>query len=109
MRLAKEAQAVFEAADQQGRSLTVDERVHVEDLLKRAKDHREMETALREIDPGGNSVRIGGGETTRGLTPGEIFTSSEGYKSALRDRGESWTTGPIDVGPIGAPDEGHAA
>src|SRR5215212_10702846 len=103
LRLAEEAKAIFEAADEANRVLSSDERRYVEDLLERAKQHGEAERKIKAIGeqlgspssvfPAGSDVSTGG------LTPGERFVQSGGYKAVLRDRGERWSTGMVDVGP----------
>jgi HK97 family phage major capsid protein len=102
-RLATEAKAIFEAADKQGRALTGEERLHVQDLVARAEEHADCEKSFREIDRklggGVNNVFAGGGQPS-GASPGEMFTMSEGYRSikSAGSRGQSWTSGLVDVG-----------
>jgi hypothetical protein len=104
LRLAEEAKAIFEAADEANRVLSSDERRYVEDLLERAKQHGEAERKIKAIGeqlgspssvfPAGSDVSTGG------LTPGERFVSSQGYKSISGgNRAERWSTGMVDVGP----------
>jgi HK97 family phage major capsid protein len=71
----------------------------VKELLDRAREHHGLEERLRELDPGGMpSVRAGGGQLMA-ASIGEAFTSSAGYKSIRSGRGNSWSTGLVDVGP----------
>jgi HK97 family phage major capsid protein len=104
LRLAQEAKGVFEAADKQNRALTGDERIHVEGLLKRAEEHGEAEKKLKELGqqlgaPGiafqGLDGRVGGG-------PGDRFVKSSEYLK-IKDpaaRGQTWSTGPIQVSDV---------
>ena len=91
-RLAQEAKAVFEAADRKNRALSADERIHVEELISRAKEHREAEKSLRELDPGmGNVFTDPNANWGGGLGPGDRFISSAEYK-AIRDPGNRGQT-----------------
>jgi hypothetical protein len=103
LRLAKEAQAMFEAADKQNRALTADERIHVDELLDRAKDHHEMEKKVRDLghDLGAGIGSVHLGEITGG-GPGERFVKAQEYLR-IKDpgsRGQNWSTGPIQVSDI---------
>ena len=106
LRLAEEAKAIFEAADQANRALTSDERVHVESLLDRARERHDAEAKLKDLGvllgpatPGGftDPARVGGFHNA-----GEAFVASEGYKAIRQGlRGETWTTGLVDCGDVG--------
>jgi HK97 family phage major capsid protein len=99
---------MFEQADRENRSLTADERTYVKDLLTRAQERGEYEKQFREID-----ANLGGGVSNvftdpnahraNGGDPGSAFINSEGYKAIKNSasRGQSWTSGLIDVGPVG--------
>jgi hypothetical protein len=50
IRLAQEAQGIFEQADKEGRTLTGDERIYVENLLERSKESHELERKFQELD-----------------------------------------------------------
>jgi hypothetical protein len=93
----------FEAADRQGRALTGDERLHVEGLLRRGKELHANASQWADIGQAFGSgpvhAKDPSGSRTSGLTMGEQFVSSEGYKAIRHSRGESWTTGLIEVGP----------
>jgi HK97 family phage major capsid protein len=104
LRLAQEAKGILEAADKSGRALTSDERIYVEQLLDRAKEQGAVERQLKDIgeqlgNPGPVFKDAGGPFNAAG-SPGEAFVQSEGYKSIRdsRNRGDNWTTGPVDVG-----------
>jgi HK97 family phage major capsid protein len=101
--LAQEAQAIFEVADREGRALDPDERQHVESLLNRAEERGEMERRLKAtglFGDGGQTLSAGN-YTAGAMTPGQIFTSSEAYKSLFGEggaRGEKWTIPPVEIG-----------
>jgi len=99
LRLAQEAQAIFEAADKKNRALTADERNYVEDLLERAREQGAAEKKMDEIGRqlGGGKLGVSKDQSFGGQTPGERFVQSEGYKSILTGRGERWSTGLIEV------------
>jgi len=99
-RLASEAEGIYEAADRQGRALTADERTYVQTLLDRAQEHYSGAKQWAEIghELGGPQLIDKGGRMS-GLTPGELFVSSEGYKAVRHNRGEQWSTGLVKVGP----------
>ncbi len=101
VRLAQEAQAIFKAADANGRPLTADERVHVEDLLERATDAHNLETKMADMGD-----RLGAPDASAGFDPpfgrqgpGDVFIQSAGYK-AIKDptaRSQTWSSGMVDV------------
>src|SRR4051812_45204588 len=94
-RLAEEAKAMFEQADRENRALTADERVYAKDLVDRAKERGQYERQFKQIDlPGvGNVFTDPIGASVGGGSPGEMFASSEAYKSIRdsRSRGDNWT------------------
>jgi HK97 family phage major capsid protein len=104
-RLAEKAQAMFAAADREGRSLTPTEREQVEQLLDEARDHGRFEKQFRELGEqlGGGmpSVMPGGAPNLAAgaLTPGEAFIRSDGYKAIQNAAGrpQQWTSGLVEV------------
>lgn len=103
--LADAIEDMWQRAEREGRDLTAAERNTMQELVDAAKSQHQIEQKMREIGGGGafatptdpNSSFAGG------VTPGERFTASAGYK-AIKDpgsRGQSWTTGPVDVGNPG--------
>jgi HK97 family phage major capsid protein len=101
--LAQEAKSIFEAADMQGRALTADERVYVEQLLERAEERGHAEQRLKAtglFGNGGPMLPAGGFEFGHPQTIGEAFTSSEQYKAFFGPGGarpERWSMPPIEV------------
>ena len=112
--LAQQAQEYFLRADAEGRELTTTERRDVKSLLAQAERASNMEaragleTIGRQLG-GGNMTTIPGagfpigdpaGSPIPGLTPGEVFTSSPGFKAVQAGQaGETWTTGLVEVSP----------
>jgi HK97 family phage major capsid protein len=103
-RLVLEASEILDAADRENRPLTGAERVRVKGLIDRAHERHAVDQQLKEIghDLGAgmpNGVFTGGGDNTGG-GPGDMFIKSAEYLR-IRDpgsRGQTWSTGPIDVG-----------
>ena len=97
--LVAEAQRIFERADVAARDLTQNERAEVESLLVEAKSAKRVEDLGRELGGGFSSIMTGGGQPA-GATPGEAFTASKGYQAikSSGSRGQSWSSGMIDVG-----------
>jgi HK97 family phage major capsid protein len=112
IRLIEEAQGILDSAEQQERALSGGERTHVETLLDRARAQGQTEKALKDIGqqlgPPSMSAIDGLGQLrgarAGGDDPGVRFVNSPGFKRIADsgNRGESWTTGLIDVGPAGA-------
>src|SRR2546430_2685197 len=98
-RLAQEAQTVFDAADQQGRSLTSDERSYVEDLLNRAEERGQYEKRLRDTGLLDSFAGSAGAAAAVSHDPGLAFIQSEGWKSIADSstRGREFTTGLVEV------------
>ena len=98
--LASEIEAVWNAADAEGRDLAPDERSHMEELVAAEKSQHGIEKQIRELDPGSISfvVRSDGGAATSG-GPGDRFIASKGYQRIAdpSGRGQTWTTGPVEV------------
>jgi HK97 family phage major capsid protein len=109
LRLAQEVQQMFESAEQQGRSLTPEERTYAEGLLEEAQQLGGLEKQLDAVGraigaPFGNNTGNGKAMFTPfdAGGPGDMFVASPQWK-AIADpssRGQSWTTGPVDVGML---------
>jgi HK97 family phage major capsid protein len=102
--LAQEAQALFKAADDQGRPLTPHERTYVEEQLTRTEEQGAAERRISELGRqlGAPSLTAGAGKSPHGGGPGDRFIQSPGWK-AIRDpmqRSKEFTTGLVDVGSI---------
>ena len=107
LRLARAATKIFEEADAEGRSVTYNEQLAVQELLDDAEDTLVQEKRIDSIGrqlgaPNGWSSIYGGGGSYAGpsASPGERFVRSEGYKSVFGPgarRGESWSTGVIEL------------
>jgi hypothetical protein len=104
-RLVNEAHAVFEAADKQNRGLTADERVYVEDLLGRAEANRGLEERFKGFT-GSNVIAVSKAPNATfggaAAGPGDLFVKSSEYLR-IKDpanRGDRWSTGPIQVSNI---------
>jgi hypothetical protein len=120
-RLAREAQAVFEAADRQGRSLTADERIHVESLLDRAQEAKGFATRLSNLGAVDLHTFDNYWDGASTDTPGAAFVRSDGYQRIknAESRPQNWSSGLVEVSTIplsakgtllegaGAPGLGH--
>jgi HK97 family phage major capsid protein len=100
-RKAFEAKSIFDVADDAGRELSADERARVTDLLDGAKADRELEAKMTEL-----GHRLGAPDLVpdspfalAGLSPGERFVRSPGYRKvkSADGRGQQWSTGLIEV------------
>jgi HK97 family phage major capsid protein len=98
--LASEIEAVWNAADAEGRDLTPAERSNMEELVAAATSQHGIEKQIREMDPGSISfvTRQDGGAALSG-GPGDVFVKSAGYQRIAdpSGRGQQWTTGPVEV------------
>jgi hypothetical protein len=99
--LADEMDAMWNAADAQGRGLTADERQYMAGLVDEATSQHELEKKMRELGGAGprfvtatdpNHSFAGGG-------PGDVFIKSAAYQRIAdpAGRGQTWTTGPVEV------------
>ena len=99
-RLAREANSYFEAADAQGRELTILERRRVQDCLDGVKRIQANEQ-LSRLNGGMPDVMMSNGRASYGGgDPGSAFIASEGYKAIKNSgsRGQTWSSGLVDVG-----------
>ena len=110
LRLAREAQEVFKAAEAKSRPLSSEERNYVEDLLTRAGDAKNLEVKMHKLGqqlgppedafPGGADVQPGSfGD------PGRQFIESQQFKQLQSSdvRGQTWTTGAVETKTAGGP------
>jgi HK97 family phage major capsid protein len=98
--LVDEVQRIYERADLSKRDLTQSERTEVEGLLLDAKAQKGIEDLGRELGGGFSTLMQTGAGQPSGSSPGEAFVMSEGYKAikSAGSRGQSWTSGLVDVG-----------
>ena len=94
--------AICDVAESEGRALSAEESSEVNALMDRAKALKSVDNQLRSF--GAPSI-VGDGNPfanqTSQLTPGEVFTNSEGFKAIQNpaSRGSQWTTGIIEIAP----------
>jgi HK97 family phage major capsid protein len=102
-RQAYEAKAIFDTAEDAGRDLTADERARVKSLLEDAELNHTLEQKMGDLGRklGAPDLVPDSPVALGALTPGERFTRSDGYKSVRSGRGENWSSGLVDVGPVG--------
>jgi HK97 family phage major capsid protein len=87
---------IWDRADADGREPYKHERDDLENLLARVKSAQMLETL------GGGAGPVGQGGRMGGLGSGDMFVASSQYK-AIKDpaaRGETWSTGPIQVSDV---------
>jgi HK97 family phage major capsid protein len=97
--LADEIEQIWDAAEAEGRELTPRERSHMEGLVEAAKSQHSLEQQIKSMDPGGpllGRINGAGGLAVNG-GPGDVFVASKAYQQVRADRGQNWTTGPVEV------------
>lgn len=98
-------QELFRQADLEGRPLTAEERTYAQGLLDEAEQLGPMEKQFadlgRSLGAPGWSATVGGVGAMGGRTPGEAFVKSQEYRriSNPSARGQSWSTGLVEVSP----------
>jgi HK97 family phage major capsid protein len=90
----REMEAIWARADADGRELSPYERKDMEERLLRIKSAQQLEQF------GGPMTAVGQGAFFTAMgDPGSRFIESDGYKSIRTGRGESFSSGLIEVGP----------
>jgi hypothetical protein len=101
--LVAEHQAIYRAADEQGRDLTHLKRDRVANLLDSAKSQKGIEDQIRQLEPGVSRSAFTDPSRNNGGGVGDISVASAGYKairaSDMQPSGD-WSSGPVDVGPV---------
>jgi HK97 family phage major capsid protein len=95
-----EISSIWAAADAAGREATPGECAKVERLLQEANKELLNERVKSVLGGGAPDMSGPGGRPGgMGLSPGEAFIQSAGYKNVQNSetRGQQWTTGPVDV------------
>jgi HK97 family phage major capsid protein len=98
--LAAEIRGIWARADDEGRPTTESERRQVEGLLKSVESEK-VRARMNEVLGGDAVDRSGPGMAGfQSVSPGERFVMSDGYKAvkSAEARGQSWSSGVIDVG-----------
>jgi len=75
----------------------------MEQLVESAKAQHNLEKQIREMDPGAPLLaRMGDGSPAYGGGPGDVFVKSVAYQRIAdpAGRGQTWTTGPIEVSSV---------
>lgn len=99
-RKAFEAKQIYDLADDAGRDLSEDERARVQSLLEGAEVDHALEVKMANLgrNLGAPELVPNSPVALERLTPGERFVRSDGYKAIRQSRGESWTSGLVEVG-----------
>jgi HK97 family phage major capsid protein len=94
-----EAQEMMDTAVAVGRELSHAERTKVLSLLEHSKQMRELEGPDEDV---ASAARFQPLDEPYGGDPGSRFIQSEGYRriKSADNRGQSWSTGPVDCGPL---------
>jgi HK97 family phage major capsid protein len=94
-RLTREARSILDTAERECRDLTAREQRQVEELIGVAEDKLSVEKQLR---------RFGGPVSGDSGRPGDRFIRSKGWRQISNPdaRGQTWTSGPVDVGTFHA-------
>lgn len=103
LKLAREVQELFKQADLEGRPLSAQERTYAQGLLDQAEEiggvARQFHELGKSLGAPGWSANVGGGAAFSGGDPGARFVGSEGFKSITGGRrGQTFSTGPVDLG-----------
>jgi hypothetical protein len=108
-RQAHEAKSILDTAEDAGRDLTADERDRVNGLIEDARVNRELEEEMSNLgrDLGAPELVPDSPFALSTLSPGERFVRCENYKSIRTNRGENWSSGLVDVDPVGLSMKGH--
>jgi HK97 family phage major capsid protein len=101
---AAEIQQIWDDADREGRNLEPGERARVEQLIEQAKSTHSIEQQIKDLGRVGGPQIIwsGDGSVSHGGGPGDVFIASKGYQQVKSPdtRGQTWTTGPIEVSSV---------
>jgi HK97 family phage major capsid protein len=94
--LVSEYQAIYAAADEEGRDLTPSERDRVADLVDAATRQKAIDEKLKAFGGPASGENFTGG-------PGDVFVNSDGYKAVRASdmRPQQWSSGPVEV--MGSP------
>jgi HK97 family phage major capsid protein len=91
--LVRQYQQIYERADSEGRDLTRDETDRVADLVERAGKQKKLEDRINDF-----GLSLGPAPSRNSSTSwGEAFVNSSGYKSIKSNRGQTWSSGPVEV------------
>jgi HK97 family phage major capsid protein len=106
--IADQIEETWARADREGRDLTAAERSQVEQLIEAAKSQHQVEQDIKAMGDaiGGpllSSLGVNAnGSAAFGGGPGDVFVQSKQYQQ-IKDpagRGQTWTTGPIEVSSV---------
>jgi len=101
-RLTQQALAIRQKAEDEGRDITEGESREMHALLDAAQErkHDYQMKSLGQRLGGGSGEVVMDVNAVQGDDAGSRFTASEGYRKVkdAGSRGQSWSTGPIDVG-----------
>src|SRR5262245_46770518 len=105
--LADEIEETWARAKREGRDLTASERSQMQELLEATKSQHELEKSIKQFGGrlGGLAESFGVSADPRAASfgggPGDRFIASTGWKQVAdpASRGQSWSTGLVEVGP----------
>jgi HK97 family phage major capsid protein len=102
--LADEAEGIWAAAERAGRSLSADEREYMTGLVDEMKAQNKLEQEIKGLSGQIGAPLLGrmngaGGAPVHGGGPGDVFVKSAAYQKIAdpSGRGQTWTTGPVEV------------
>jgi hypothetical protein len=99
--LAIKMEAMWNAADAEGRDLTPAERSQMEELVAATKSQHSIEQQIRELGGAAPSfvTRTDPNWSSTAGGPGDVFVKSAAYQKIMdpSGRGQRWTTGPVEV------------
>jgi hypothetical protein len=97
-------EAMWNAADAEGRDLTAAERSQMEELVEATKSMHSLEQQMKVL--GGDApsfvTRTDPNWSNTAGGPGDVFVKSQGYQKIAdaRFRGQTWSSGPVEVSSI---------
>jgi HK97 family phage major capsid protein len=97
-------EAMWNAADAEGRDLTPGERSQMEELVAATKSMHGIEQQMRELGGAGPSFvkATDPNHSFTGGGPGDVFIASKGYQQIKSPdtRPQTWSSGPVEVSKV---------
>jgi hypothetical protein len=102
--LAARMEEMWARAEREGRDLTASERTHMQELVDATKQQHSIEQEIKGLFTNGGGPSFATvtasdpSHSFAGGGPGDVFVKSAAYQRiAAGDRGQTWSTGPVEV------------